>query len=242
MSKPSVLVTGASRGLGRTIAVAFAKHGYVVGVHYFQNEAESKTTEDLVMKAGGQASRLQADVRSSSQIDDMVKKFADQCGRIDVLVNNAGSVRNRTLFKMTDEEWKDAMAVNLDGPFFCTRAVLPIFRKQGGGSIVNITSFIAPRGSRGAGNYAAAKAGLITLTKTTALEEGINNIRANAVMPGFHVTDINREYWEKNQKMIREHHLLPQMADREEMAEFVVHIAELKSVTGQMFAFESRLL
>lgn len=243
MSSPTVvLVTGAARGLGQSIAMAFAKKGCRVGVNFHKDEAGACALAGEIEKAGGTALLLKADVASSKEVNAMFDELDAKWGRLDVLVNNAGNVRNRTLFKMTDEEWRDVLAVNLDGPFYCTRAAIPLMRKNEGGSIVNIASYIALRGARGAANYAAAKAGVINLTKTTAVEEAPHNIRANAVLPGFHVTDMNRDVWERMEKEIRSQHLLVQMPDRAEMADFVVTVAGLKTVTGQVFAFESRLL
>lgn len=242
MNSPVVLITGASRGLGAALALAFAKKKYRVGINYHQNNVEARKTADQVSSAGGQPLLLPGNVAKSNDANECVKKISTEWGRLDVLVNNAGLVKNRTISKMTDEEWRDVMAVNLDGPFYLTRAAIPAMRKQGGGSILNIASYVAPRGVKGAANYAAAKAGLVTLTKNTAIEEGANNIRANAFMPGFHVTDMNRDVWEKFESDIRGQHLLKQLPERDDMAAFAVTIAELKSVSGQVFAFESRLL
>lgn len=241
-SAPSVLITGASRGLGRAIAVAFAEKKYTVGLHYHDNDVAAGETADLIKKAGGKFTFLKADIRVSSDVNKMIQSFHAETGRLDVIVNNAGNARNNLIEKMSDEDWHDVFAVNLDGPFFITRAAIPFMRKQGGGSIVNMTSYIAPRGARGAANYAAAKAGLITLTKNTALEEGRFNIRANAVMPGFHVTDINKGVWARFEADIRSQHMLPTMPDRQELGPFVAHVAELTTVTGQVFSFESRPL
>ncbi len=237
-----VLVTGASRGLGRAIAVAFGAAGYAVAVNYSSNKVEAEKTTQQIRGANGTAEIFQADVRSSNQVNAMVVAVEKKWGRIDVLVNNAGNVHNRTVAKMSDNEWRDVMAVNLDGPFYCMRAAIPIFRKHKSGSIVNITSYIAVRGARGGANYAASKAALINLTKSVATEEGRNNIRANAVMPGFHVTDLNTDTWAKLEREIREQHLLSEMPNRNEMAKFVVTVAELRTVTGQVFSFESRLV
>jgi 3-oxoacyl-[acyl-carrier protein] reductase len=241
MPHPVVLITGASHGLGRKMAVAFAKKGYAVGVNYFKSEPAARETAADVEKAGGKALLLKADVSHSSDVKKMFETVEAEWGRVDVLINNAGIVRNRTIAKMTDAEWKDVLAVLLDGVFFCTRQAIPLMRAHNGGSIVNITSFIAANGARGAANYAAAKAGVITFTKTTAQEEGKNNIRANAVLPGFHVTDMNKDVWERMGPDILKEHLLGKLPDADEMADFVVHIAQLRSVTGQVFAFESRL-
>lgn len=245
MPSPSskvALVTGASGGLGRALAVAFSKAGYRVALHYFKNNSEALKTKELIDKTGGQAHLFKADIRKSADVNAVVKDVASTYSRIDVLVNNAGSVRNQLIAKMSDEEWREVFASNLDGAFYATRAVIPIMRAQKGGVIINIASYSATKGIRGAANYSAAKAGLVTFTKNTAIEEGSFGIRANAIMPGFHVTDINQDVWKRFEADIRKQHLLSEMPDRDEMASFVVHVAGLKSVTGQVFAFESRLV
>jgi len=240
LERPVVLVTGASRGLGRVIAPAFAREGYAVAVHYHARLQEAQETAALVEAAGAPSLIVQADVTKSGEVDAMVAAVGDAWGRLDVLVNNAGLVRNRTIGRMSDEEWTAVIAGNLDGTFYCTRAALPLLRKARG-AVLNMSSFAAQRGTRGAANYAAAKAGVIAFTKSLAQEEGITGVRANAIFPGFHVTDINRAYWEKFQDKILEQHLLGRLPDREELARFIVHTAGLKSVTGQVFEFESRI-
>ena len=240
--RPVALVTGASRGLGREIAVAFARDGYDVAVHYNTKLDDAKATVKLVEGAGASAFVVKADVSKSAQVDAMMKSVDKHFGRLDVLVNNAGLVRNRPIARMSDEEWTDVVAGNLDGSFYCTRAALPILRRRRAGAILFMSSYAAPRGARGAANYSAAKAGVISLMKSLALEEGANGIRTNAILPGFHVTDINRDYWEKYEAKIREQHLLGgKMPDREELGRFVVGIAKLQAVTGQVFSFESRI-
>lgn len=239
---PSVaLITGSARGLGRALAGAFAKAGYSIVLNYSKSEAQAQEAAHEIRNLGVEALTLKADVSSAAQVNKMFEDIKMRWGRVDVLVNNAGVVHNRTVAKMTDEEWKKVLNVVLDGAFYCSRAAIPLMREQKGGSIISIGSFVAQNGVRGAANYAAAKAGLATLAKTIAIEEGRNNIRANVVLPGFHVTDMNKDVWEKMGADITREHLLGKLPDVAEMANFVVNIARLTSVTGQVFAFESRL-
>ena len=233
-------VTGGAKGLGRAIALAFARRGYRVAIHYRTSEREAADTAREVKKAGSDAFSLKADLRESGAAARCVADIEKKWGRLDVLVNNAGSARNRTVAKMSDDEWREAIAVNLDAVFFATRAALPLLRASRG-SLLNITSYLASRPARGAANYAAAKAGVIAFTKAVAAEEGRNRVRANALLPGFHVTDMNRDVWGRLEGEIRGQHLLPELPDRDEMANFAVSVAEQRSVTGQVFPFESRL-
>lgn len=242
ISVPVVLITGAGRGLGQAMALVFAKKGYAVGINYVLEESGAEKTQGLIQNIGVPVLLLKADVRKSSEVNHMVKTLEKEWGRIDVLINNAGLTRDSRLVNMKDEDWKEAIDVNLTGAFYCTRAVLPIMMKAKNGAILNMTSYVARRPSVGAANYAAAKAGLISLTQSTALEAGPYHIRANAIMPGFHVTDMNRSIWKRFEEKIRGEHLLGQMPTKEEFSDFVVRIAELRTVTGQIFAFESRLL
>jgi 3-oxoacyl-[acyl-carrier protein] reductase len=244
LDQPVALVTGAGRGLGRAIAIAFARRGFAVAVHCRADRKSAQETLAEIESAGGTGALFQADVRSSSEVNAMMKALGERWGRLDVLVNNAGLARNRTLFKMSDDEWRDVIATNLDGSFYCSRAALPLLRGHSGkgGAIINLGSYIAERGAYGAGNYAAAKAGIIALTKALALEEGSHNVRANVILPGFHVTDMNRGVWEKMEPQIRSQHLIDRMSDRGQLADFAVQVALLETVSGQVFAFESRLL
>lgn len=223
------------------MAVGFAKAGFSVAINYCENETEAKKTAELVHSAGAKSLLLKADVRDSNQVKEMFKKLLSQWSHLDVLVNNAGIARNRSVAKMSDDEWKDVMDVILNGTFFCTREALPLMRPKKDGVILNIASFASTHGLRGAANYATAKAGIIAFTKSVALEEGPTNIRVNAIMPGFHVTDMNRETFAKISEDVLKQHLLGKLSDLTEMSEFIVTIAKLKSVTGQVYAFESRL-
>lgn len=242
IDKPVVLITGGSRGLGSAMAVAFARKGYAVGINYKSRAPEAKAVDATIEKLGGISFLFQADVSSSKEVNAMMKSVGHKWGRLDVLINNAGSTRNQFISKMSDDEWKEVMSVNLDGTFYCTRAALPLMRERKDGTIINIASYLALHEARGAANYAASKAGVISLTRSTAIEEAGFNIRANAILPGFHVTDMNEEVWKRFEKNIRAQHLLKDLPSRESLAEFVVTVAQFKNVTGQLFPYESRLV
>jgi len=240
--EPVVLITGGSRGLGREMALAFAKRKFRVGINYSTGKNEAEDTADLVGKAGGEPLTLKADVSDSKEVDRMMKSLVEKWGRLDILINNAGIARNKLLVQMNDEDWNKVLEVNLTGAFYCSRAAIPVMRRQKEGQIFCVASYLAKRTAAGVGNYAVSKAGLISLTKSIAKEEGRFNIRANVVLPGFHVTGLNRDLWPKIEAEIREQHLLPQLARKEDFGEFVFALSQFKNITGQEFAFEGRLL
>ncbi len=239
---PVILITGANRGIGRSISRAFAKRHYRVGINYRQDQKEAETTSKLVIQDGGTPWLLPGDVTDISDVQQIFEAVSDQWGRIDILVNNAGIVRNQFLSKMTYEEWTKVLDVNLTGPFLCAQAAIPMMRRQKGGMIWNVSSFLAKRPGRGVANYASAKAGLIAMTKALALEEGRFHIRANVLIPGFHLTDMNKDIWPKIQEDVMKQHLLGVLPKTEDVGEFLYQLSQFSNLTGQEFAFEGRLL
>ncbi|OVE75729.1 hypothetical protein BVX98_07090 [bacterium F11] len=242
LTNPVLLITGGSRGLGRAMAFAFAKKGYAVAINYEKEDSAAREVEKLMKEEGNPLKLIRADVRCSDQTNRMLNEIQSDWGRLDVLINNAGISKDRSIMKMSDKEWEDVIDVNLNGTFRCTRAVIPLMRKEKKGSIINILSYLAKKPGYGAANYAASKAGILSLTQSAALELARYGIRVNGVFPGFHVTDMNRNVWEKNEESIREQHLLPTLPTKEGLGEFVYHLAHLETVTGQVFPFESRLI
>lgn len=242
LDSPVALVTGASRGIGREIALAFARDGFRVAVNFSESEAKAKEVEKALTQLGGQPLLIKADVAKSKEVHAMVGEVIKNWGRIDVLVNNAGITRDRTILKMTDEEWEDVLRVNLNGAFWCLRDCSKAMIERKDGAIINISSIVAVRGSVGNANYAASKAGLIALTKSAAKELGRFNIRVNAVLPGFHLTDMGRTVWGKYEERIRSEHALERLTDIGELAQFVIFLAKQKSASGQVFNFESRVI
>ncbi len=187
------IVTGASRGIGRAIAIALAAEGAKVAVNYASSSGPADEVVATITQAGGEAIALQADVSKSDQVDHLIKTVMDRWGRIDILVNNAGITRDTLLMRMKLEDWQAVIDTNLSGVFLCTRAVAKIMLKQKAGRIVNIASVAGQMGNPGQGNYSAAKAGVIGFTKTIAKELASRGITVNAVAPGFITTDMTKD-------------------------------------------------
>jgi 3-oxoacyl-[acyl-carrier protein] reductase len=191
------LVTGASRGIGREIALELARQGADVAVNYSGNEAKANEVVDLIKELGREAIAIQCDVSNSEAVTSMVKETIERFGRLDILVNNAGITRDNLLMRMKEEEWDDVININLKGVFLVTKAVTRQMMKQRSGRIINVASIVGVSGNPGQANYVAAKAGVIGLTKTTAKELSSRNITVNAIAPGFISTDMTDKLTEE---------------------------------------------
>jgi 3-oxoacyl-[acyl-carrier protein] reductase len=236
----NVLITGASRGIGEAVAEAFARDGHRVLVSYVSRRTEAEKVVARLKSHGADADLAAGDVSKPAEAKALVDRVVARWGSLDGLVNNAGTTRDRTLLKMTDEEWLRVIDVNLNGAFWCLRAAAAAMAR-GGGFVVNVASLLGVRGAVGCANYVASKAGLIGLTKAAARELGRFDIRVNAVLPGFHRTEMSEPAWEARGAAIQKEHALPRLPDREELGRFVLHVAKLTSVSGQVFHFESRV-
>jgi 3-oxoacyl-[acyl-carrier protein] reductase len=187
------IVTGASRGIGRTVALALAKEGATVVVNYASSSQAADAVVEEITATGGTAIALQADVAKAEQVDALVNTVMDKWGRIDVLVNNAGIARDTLLLRMKLEDWQAVIDLNLTGVFLCTKAVSKVMLKQRSGRIINVTSVVGEIGNPGQANYSAYKAGVIGFTKTVAKEFAPRGITVNAVAPGFIATDMTAD-------------------------------------------------
>jgi 3-oxoacyl-[acyl-carrier protein] reductase len=231
----AALVTGASRGIGRAIAIALAEAGADVAVNYAGSEQAAEETVRRIEELGRRAFKVKADVSSSAQAEEMVKQVIDRFGKIDILVNNAGITRDNLLMRMKEEEFDEVIATNLKGVFNCIKAVSRPMMKQRSGKIINISSVVGVLGNAGQANYVAAKAGVIGLTKTAAKELAPRNISVNAVAPGFIESDMTAKLPEE----LREQYLraipMARLGQPEEVARVVRFLASDDSayMTGQ---------
>jgi 3-oxoacyl-[acyl-carrier protein] reductase len=240
------VVTGASRGIGRAVAVALAAEGARVVVNYQSNHAKAAETVEAITSVGGDARAMQFDVSDVPAVEAAMKQIVTEMGAIHILVNNAGVAVNTLTLGAKEEDFKRALDVNLGGAFHCTRAALrSLMRAPGGGRIVNVTSIVGEVGGAGQGPYAAAKAGLIGLTKSWAREYASRGLTVNAVSPGIIATDMTAtEMSESRKAELVKAIPLGRTGTSEEVAHAVVFLSGPKSsyITGQVVRVNGGLL
>ena len=230
----AVLVTGASRGIGRAIAVGLAREGAKVAINFQTNEAKAAEVAKEITGFGGTCFLAQANLANPKEARAMVKRVAEQFGRLDVLVNNAGITRDKSLRKMTDDDWLEVIQTNLNAVFFCTSAAMPIMIDQNYGRIVNIGSMNGQTAAFGQANYGASKGGVMAFTKTAALELAKFNITVNVVNPGYTMTDMFAKVPTNIQDQIKGKIPEGRFARPEEIARAVIFLVEDGDyVTGQ---------
>lgn len=229
------LVTGASRGIGRAIALALAAEGADIAVNYAGNQAAAEAVAAEIEAVGRKAIIIQADISSNEAATAMVEQVAKEFGRVDILVNNAGITRDGLLMRMKEADWDAVLTTNLKGVFNCTKAAIKYMMKQKAGHIVNISSVVGVNGNAGQANYAAAKAGVIGFTKATAKELAARGITVNAVAPGFIQTDMTAVLNEKQVEAMQATIPLKRLGEPEDIAKAVVFLAsdDANYITGQ---------
>ncbi|XXM73489.1 3-oxoacyl-[acyl-carrier-protein] reductase [Lysinibacillus sphaericus] len=231
----AALVTGASRGIGREIALELAREGAMVAVNYSGSEAKANEVVDEIKRLGREAFAVQCNVADGESVQSMVKETISQFGSLDILVNNAGITKDNLLMRMKESEWDDVININLKGVFLCTKAATRQMMKQRSGRIINISSIVGVSGNPGQANYVAAKSGVIGLTKTAAKELAPRGITVNAVAPGFISTDMTDELPEDVRSEMLKQIPLNRMGDPKDIAGVVSFIASDASsyMTGQ---------
>ncbi|RDU38540.1 beta-ketoacyl-ACP reductase [Neobacillus piezotolerans] len=231
----AALVTGASRGIGREIALELARQGANVAINFAGSEARANEVAEDIKAMGREAFAIQGDVSNPDAVSAMVKETIDRFGSLDILVNNAGITRDNLLMRMKESEWDDVININLKGVFLCTKAVTRQMMKQRSGRIINIASIVGVSGNPGQANYVAAKAGVIGLTKTAAKELSSRNINVNAIAPGFITTDMTDKLTEDVKAEMLKQIPLARFGEPSDIAKAVVFLASDDSsyMTGQ---------
>ena len=230
------IVTGASRGIGRAVAKELAEYGATVVVNYFQSQEAAEALVTELTSTGGQAIAIQAGVGHPDDVRAMVQRTIDEFGQIDILVNNAGVNRDRSLRRMSTEEWQEVVNTDLNSAFYCTSAVLPHMIERNYGRIINMSSIVGQMGNAGQANYAAAKAGLIAFSKSAAQELARYNITVNAMCPGFIETDMVIALSDEVKEALISRIPLGRFGRPEEVATFIRYlVTEGDWITGQQF-------
>ncbi|MFC1568823.1 3-oxoacyl-[acyl-carrier-protein] reductase [bacterium] len=237
------LVTGSARGIGKVIVLELAKQGCDIIVSDIDLEG-AKTTAKEAEQLGVKALAIKNDVRNAEDVNTMVKTAMETFGHIDILVNNAGITRDTLIMRMSEEDWDQVLAINLKGAFLCTKAVIRGMMKQRSGKIINMASVVGVGGNAGQANYAASKAGLIGLTKSTAKETAARNIQANAVAPGYIETDMTAHLPKEAIEWFMNNTPAKRPGKPEDVAKAVLFLASSASdyITGQVIHVDGGMM
>lgn len=240
----TALVTGASRGIGRAIALALAERGYTVIINYAGSKDRSEAVKAEIEEKGGKACVMQGDVSRAEDVDRIFKDIKDQFGGLSVLINNAGITRDTLLLRMKEDSWDTVIDTDLKSVFLTVKAAAKLMMRAKGGSIVNISSVVGIVGNAGQVNYSAAKAGVIGLTKSAAKELAARGIRVNAVAPGCIATDMTDVIpADIKEGMIRSIPLA-RIGTTEEVAKAVAFLAsdDASYITGQVIKVDGGMV
>jgi len=235
------LVTGASRGIGKAVALKLSSLGSKVAINHIEPEkAGADSVVEAIASQSGEAIPVEADVRDAEAVRAMVQEVTDRWGKIDILVNNAGITRDNLLLRMSDEAWDDVINTNLRGAYLCTKFALRSMMKQRWGRIVSMSSISGIIGTAGQGNYAASKGGLIAFTKSIAREMGSLSITVNAIAPGFIMTEMTDRLSQERKDAILSMVSLRRFGKPEEVAELIAFLVSDRAsyITGQVIGID----
>ena len=242
--KQVVLVTGGSRGIGKSIALKYAENGYNIVINYVTDKTNVDELKKEFNKYGVECLIVKADVSKAEEVKNVVKQTIEKFGKIDVLVNNAGITRDTLLMRMKEEDFDKVIEINLKGTFLVTKAVTPYMIKKRNGRIINLSSVVGVTGNAGQSNYSASKAGIIGFTKSVAKELASRNIRANAVAPGFINTDMTSVLSDDVKANINAQIPMKRMGTAREIANVVYFLGSEESsyITGQVINIDGGMV
>lgn len=234
------LVTGASRGIGKSVALTLASYGATVIVNYNGSKEKAEAVVEEIVNQGGNAKAYGCNVSDYAAVETMMKDIVKEFGALDILVNNAGITKDGLLMKMSETDYDSVLDINLKGTFNCIKHISRQMLKQRGGRIINLSSVVGVYGNAGQVNYAASKAGVIGITKSVAKELGSRGITVNAVAPGFIVTEMTDAMPEEAKKQVADRIAMKRLGDVKDVAETVAFLASDKAayITGQVICID----